>query len=91
MKRKKISPRTLLTDAEWKALEPPMRGVKALPKNARRAVENTRRMGRPKAVNPKQQVSLRLDADILAALRSSGSGWQTRVNDVLRDWVNPHA
>jgi uncharacterized protein (DUF4415 family) len=25
-----------------------------------------------------------LDADVLAALRASGEGWQTRINDALR-------
>lgn len=46
-----------------------------------------RRRGRPvgsvQAVT-KEPVKLRLDADVLAALRSSGEGWQTRVNDTLR-------
>jgi uncharacterized protein (DUF4415 family) len=32
----------------------------------------------------KEAVKLRLDADVLAALRASGDGWQTRVNDTLR-------
>lgn len=32
----------------------------------------------------KEAVSIRLDADVLAALRASGPGWQGRVNDVLR-------
>lgn len=46
-----------------------------------------RRRGRPvgsvQAVT-KEPVKLRLDADVLAALRASGDGWQTRVNDTLR-------
>ncbi len=42
------------------------------------------RAGRPKAANPKQLVSLRLDPDLLALLRASGPGWQTRANDILR-------
>ncbi|MEY4711518.1 MAG: hypothetical protein RIS88_968 [Pseudomonadota bacterium] len=42
------------------------------------------RRGRPKSDAPKQAVKLRLDADILAALRASGDGWQTRINDTLR-------
>jgi uncharacterized protein (DUF4415 family) len=42
------------------------------------------RPGRPKLENPKEPVKLRLDADIVAALRKSGPGWQTRVNDLLR-------
>ena len=40
--------------------------------------------GRPKASVTKEPVKLRLDADVLAALRASGEGWQTRINDTLR-------
>ncbi len=40
--------------------------------------------GRPKAATTKEPVKLRLDADVLAALRASGDGWQTRINDTLR-------
>jgi uncharacterized protein (DUF4415 family) len=40
--------------------------------------------GRPKAAITKEPVKLRLDADVLAALRASGEGWQTRINDTLR-------
>jgi uncharacterized protein (DUF4415 family) len=40
--------------------------------------------GRPKTASPKEPVKLRLDADVLAALRASGDGWQTRINDTLR-------
>ena len=40
--------------------------------------------GRPRAATPKEAVKLRLDADVLAALRASGDGWQTRINDMLR-------
>ena len=32
----------------------------------------------------KQRVSIRLDADITEHFRSSGPGWQTRLNDTLR-------
>jgi uncharacterized protein (DUF4415 family) len=42
------------------------------------------RRGRPKAAATKEPVKLRLDPDVLAALRASGDGWQTRVNDMLR-------
>ncbi|MGP1682639.1 MAG: BrnA antitoxin family protein [Giesbergeria sp.] len=40
--------------------------------------------GRPRAAVTKEPVKLRLDADVLAALRDSGDGWQTRINDALR-------
>ena len=46
-----------------------------------------RRRGRPRSPSPKQQVTLRLDADVIARLRASGAGWQTRVNELLRRWL----
>ena len=33
----------------------------------------------------KQQTSIRLDADVLAWFRSQGKGYQTRMNEILRD------
>lgn len=46
-----------------------------------------RRRGRPvgsvQAVT-KEAVKIRLDADVVAALRATGDGWQTRINDMLR-------
>ena len=42
------------------------------------------RRGRPPLPNPKQAVKLRLDADVLAAYRETGIGWQTRINADLR-------
>ena len=44
----------------------------------------TRPRGRPKLANPKQQISVRLDPDVLEALRASGPRWQARMNEVLR-------
>ncbi len=42
-----------------------------------------RRSGRPKFASPKPAVNLRLDATVVAHLRASGPGWQTRVNEAL--------
>ncbi len=42
-----------------------------------------RKRGTPK-VATKDLVSLRLDKDVLATLRASGSGWQSRANEMLR-------
>jgi len=35
----------------------------------------------------KVQTSIRFDADVLADLRTTGKGWQTRVNNVMREWL----
>ena len=37
---------------------------------------------------PKQAISLRIDQDILAWFRSRGPGYQTRMNAVLRAFVD---
>ncbi len=40
--------------------------------------------GRPSIEAPKQQVTMRLDADVIDAMRASAPGWQVRANEVLR-------
>ena len=50
------------------------------------AAESIRRgRGRPAKVDKKVNQTLRLDADVLDAYRQQGSGWQTRINQVLRE------
>jgi uncharacterized protein (DUF4415 family) len=45
------------------------------------------RGGRPKLANPKQQTTIRLDADVMHHFRAGGPGWQSRINQALREWV----
>ncbi|OVZ60430.1 hypothetical protein CDO44_10115 [Pigmentiphaga sp. NML080357] len=49
-----------------------------------------RRVGRPRAAVTKTAVTIRYDQDVIDAFKSSGSGWQTRMNDALRDWLKTH-
>ncbi len=49
-----------------------------------------RKRGRPAGSGTKEQVAIRIDHDILEAFRSGGPGWQTRMNDALREWVKSH-
>jgi uncharacterized protein (DUF4415 family) len=39
----------------------------------------------------KEQVAVRYSADVLAAFRATGAGWQTRMNEALRDWLRTHS
>lgn len=39
----------------------------------------------------KQQVTLRLDSDVLAYFRGTGKRYQTRINQVLRAYMDAHA
>src|SRR5437764_69540 len=45
--------------------------------------------GRPKSDKRKEAISLRVDADVLDAFKSSGEGWQTRMNGILRAAILP--
>ena len=46
--------------------------------------------GRPLGSGTKEQVTLRLDTQILEQFRATGDGWQTRINEALRDWSKHH-
>ena len=35
----------------------------------------------------KEQVAIRIDPEVLAAFRAEGPGWQTRMNDALKEWL----
>lgn len=50
-------------------------------------VERYRRTRGKQAAPTKVHLNVRLDADIVAHLRASGKGWQTRLNDTLRKAV----
>ena len=45
--------------------------------------------GRPVGSN-KEQVTLRLDAEVLETFKATGTGWQTRINEVLKEWAKHH-
>ena len=41
-------------------------------------------------VLPKKPVQIRLSPEIVSAFKATGRGWQTRINDALRDWPKDH-
>ena len=43
--------------------------------------------GRPKLANPKQLVSVRYSPEVLEYFKSTGEGWQSRMDGVLRQYV----
>ncbi|MDI1246521.1 MAG: BrnA antitoxin family protein [Rhodoferax sp.] len=44
----------------------------------------------PQKAALKVPTTIRFDADVLAAVKATGKGWQTRVNDAMREWVRSH-
>ena len=39
----------------------------------------------------KQAVTVRYSPDMLAAFRATGAGWQARMNEALKDWLQTHS
>ena len=62
------------TDEEWEKAKPTMR----------------RGPGRPLGSGSKSQVTLRIDTEVLEQFKAEGSGWQTRMDAALRQFIQEH-
>ena len=59
--------------------------IRAGGKLVRPAAGTLTRMGRPPiGAEPKTQVTLRIDRDVVEQFRAAGAGWQSRMNAALR-------
>jgi uncharacterized protein (DUF4415 family) len=38
----------------------------------------------------KKEITISHDAEVVAAFKAKGKGWQTRMNDALKEWLNQH-
>jgi len=54
----------------------------------RAAIKN--KGGRSKSGNLKQSVSIRLSPEVLAYFKNTGKGWQTRMDEILKNYVATH-
>ena len=53
-------------------------------------LKSVRGRGRPLGSGTKEQITMRLDTDIVDAFKREGDGWQTRMNGALREWLQAH-
>jgi uncharacterized protein (DUF4415 family) len=47
--------------------------------------------GRPKSENKKLLISVRYSSEVVAYFKSTGEGWQSRMDGVLRAYVERHS
>lgn len=73
-----------LTARDFKRMRPAREVHPALVESYKRS------RGRPPKAQKKVAVTLRLDPDVVKALRASGPGWQTRTNELLARWAKKH-
>ncbi len=72
---------TLLTDEQLKAMRP----IADFPE-----LQALTKRGRPRQDSTKQSTTLRLNPDIIRFFKKNGQGWQTRINEVLQEYVDEH-
>ncbi len=68
-------------------------GIAADPDTYELSDEDFKRLkpvGRPKSENPKEAVSIRFSPEVVSYFRSTGNGWQTRIDNILKDYVESH-
>jgi uncharacterized protein (DUF4415 family) len=73
-----------LTDAQLAQMRPAREVMPA------RTLAAFRRAGRPPG-SAKESTTIRFDMSVLAAFRAGGPGWQTRMNNALKDWLKTHS
>jgi uncharacterized protein (DUF4415 family) len=61
------------------------------PKQLKTMVPITALRGRPKSENKKLLVSVRYSPEVVAYFKSTGEGWQSRMDGVLRQYVARHS
>ncbi len=44
----------------------------------------------PQKAPTKELVSIRLSRDVVETFRASGEGWQTRIDQALKEWLKAH-
>jgi uncharacterized protein (DUF4415 family) len=79
-----------LTDAEEKRLASAVVVKGSGYAAVRAAVAQKRQRGErgPQVAPTKQLVSVRFSPEVLQYFKATGTGWQTRMNEVLLEWVN---
>ena len=45
------------------------------------------RRGRPPIADPKVSTTIRLSWDVIEHFKAGGRGWQTWIDDALREWI----
>jgi uncharacterized protein (DUF4415 family) len=86
---KKPDPTLIDDDApEWSEADfKNAKRLSGMPADFQQAIRRTRG---PQKSPTKVQTTIRFDPDVLDGLKATGQGWQTRVNDAMREWLRSH-
>lgn len=86
---KKPNPELIDSDApEWSKSD--FKSAKRLSEMPHDFQQAIRRARGPQKAPTKIQTTIRFDREVLEGLKATGQGWQTRVNDAMREWLKNH-
>ncbi len=79
-----------LTDKDFERGKWYIGNKEVTPEEGKAAFGEALKRGRPKSERTKIATTIRFDDDVLGAFKATGRGWQTRMNDALREWLKEH-
>ena len=71
---------------EWKIGEQPVS-----PHAGAAALRTALSAGGVQLQSTPQALTMRFDPEVIAAFKATGPGWQARMNDALKDWLQTHS
>lgn len=74
------------TEAELKA----SKKINSLPKSLQLKLAARKTRG-PQTSPTKISTTIRLSSDVIASFKTTGSGWQTKIDHALKQWLEEHA
>jgi uncharacterized protein (DUF4415 family) len=63
----------------------------ALPEREREMLLSLKKLRGPQKVPTKQRITIRLSPEVVTHFRNTGKGWQSRMDEVLQDWLKRQA
>ena len=85
--------RTPLTDAQGEVRELTAADLKAMHPAARAlpaSLQQKLGLRGPQKTPTKERITIRLSPDVVHQFRATGTGWQTRMDAALQDWLKTH-
>jgi uncharacterized protein (DUF4415 family) len=57
----------------------------------RKTADEMLRRGLSQEAEPKESITIQLDADVIRHFKERSQGWQGKINEALRQWISEHA
>ncbi|MBV8115579.1 MAG: BrnA antitoxin family protein [Silvibacterium sp.] len=63
----------------------------ALPLREQEVLRSLKKLRGTQKSPTKQRISIRLSPEVVSKFRATGKGWQSRIDEALREWLKRHS